>query len=90
LFTERQEQGAEKETLLGPIMVKTLRNKLKQDPNLLDLPVAHIETVVCQNNCSGKQTKIHDISNNNFILFNAADFFFFFFFYFNCTKMVKV
>lgn len=57
MLTERQEQGAEKETLSGPIVVKTLRTKLKQDPNLLDLPVAHIETVVCQNNCSGKQIK---------------------------------
>ncbi|CAB3383148.1 Hypothetical predicted protein [Cloeon dipterum] len=44
------------ETLGGPQVVKTLRAKLRQDPGLLDLPVALIETVVCQNNCSNHGT----------------------------------
>jgi hypothetical protein len=40
------------ETLTGPQVVKALRAKLRQDSSLLDLPVARVETVICQNNCS--------------------------------------
>ncbi|XP_059481063.1 dyslexia-associated protein KIAA0319-like protein [Neocloeon triangulifer] len=52
----RQASSGVNETLGGPQVVKTLRAKLRQDPSLLDLPVAMIETVVCQNNCSNHGT----------------------------------
>lgn len=40
-------------TMLGPEVVKRLKEKLRQDSGLLQLSVANIDTAVCQNNCSG-------------------------------------
>jgi len=37
----------------GPQVVETLKAKLAQDSFLLQLSVVHIQTVICQNNCSG-------------------------------------
>lgn len=37
----------------GPDVVRTLKKKLKMDSALLNLPVISIDTVICQNNCSG-------------------------------------
>lgn len=37
----------------GPEVVSQLKSKLRRDAGLLDLSVALIDTVVCQNNCSG-------------------------------------
>lgn len=37
----------------GPEVVKTLKGKLKQDSGLLELSIANIQTIICQNNCSG-------------------------------------
>jgi dyslexia-associated protein KIAA0319-like protein len=51
-ISERQTPGGVNETLTGPQVVKALRAKLRQDSSLLDLPVARVETVICQNNCS--------------------------------------
>jgi len=42
-----------KTTLLGPEVVKRLKEKLLQDSGLLQLSVANIDTAICQNNCSG-------------------------------------
>lgn len=51
-YLERQTTGGVNETLGGPQVVRALRLKLRQDSSLLDLPVARVDTVVCQNNCS--------------------------------------
>lgn len=40
-------------TLPGPDVVSMLKAKLKQDSSLLQLSVDHIQTTICQNNCSG-------------------------------------
>ncbi|XP_014214907.1 dyslexia-associated protein KIAA0319-like protein [Copidosoma floridanum] len=40
----------------GPEVVSKLKEKLRQDSGLLQLSVTNVETVVCQNNCSGHGT----------------------------------
>lgn len=43
-----------KSTMPGPEVVKKLKKKLKQDSSILQLSVVNVDTVICQNNCSGK------------------------------------
>ncbi|XP_023702907.1 dyslexia-associated protein KIAA0319-like protein isoform X3 [Cryptotermes secundus] len=47
------EQKNSKGVLPGPTVVARLKEKLMQDSLLLELSVANIQTVICQNNCSG-------------------------------------
>ncbi|XP_015600421.1 dyslexia-associated protein KIAA0319-like protein [Cephus cinctus] len=42
-----------KSSMPGPEVVQRLKQKLRQDSGLLQLSVINVETVVCQNNCSG-------------------------------------
>lgn len=45
-----------KSTMPGPEVVKKLKEKLRQDSGILQLPKpVNVDTVVCQNNCSGKK-----------------------------------
>ena len=48
--------AGDKTVMSGPQVVTLLKQKLKQDSSLLELSVANIQTVVCQNNCSGHGT----------------------------------
>jgi hypothetical protein len=51
VFYVEQKNG--KGVLPGPTVVARLKEKLLQDSGLLELSVANIQTVICQNNCSG-------------------------------------
>lgn len=51
VFYVEQKNG--KGVLPGPTVVSRLKEKLMQDSLILELSVANIQTVICQNNCSG-------------------------------------
>uniref|UniRef100_A0A0K2TVX1 Dyslexiaassociated protein KIAA0319like proteinlike [Bombus impatiens] n=1 Tax=Lepeophtheirus salmonis TaxID=72036 RepID=A0A0K2TVX1_LEPSM len=50
---KKQDKKGKEIILKGVDVLKTLQTKLRTDPDILELKVINLDTLVCQNNCSG-------------------------------------
>ena len=59
------EKKGEKSAVAGPEVVNKLKEKLRQDSGILQLPVATVKTAKCQNNCSGTNSSFSNLNLSN-------------------------